>query len=285
MGVAWVVCDSLWNGSSVLLGRRLVLAESWALRTLKVAPIYMVSAPPLLAVQICNLRNEHWVLRLLLVSPTRTFLCLVFDPQCNKPYIAGANTEELTIGNLIAQQEGIDAKPQKRCNKSLGESGSVEFATAPLYPTFLDQEDTVSWHPACLLMLHCPFSKRVVNGSIQLPQARWWLLREIAQTALHYRDSPHALHIQTTPCWALAQMYATPSCSPSRSSCFFCDDTTHITCPECGVYQCALHASVCVPRGYVCHCAIGECNLLPHWHAWRWHLPWATGLWLTSRLL
>ena len=80
MGVAWVLRDSLWNGSSVQLGRRLVLAESWALRTLKAASIDMVYAPPLLAAQIYNLRNEHWVLRLLLVSPTRTFLCLVFDP-------------------------------------------------------------------------------------------------------------------------------------------------------------------------------------------------------------
>ena len=28
---------------------------------------------------------------------------------------------------------------------------------------------------------------------------------------------------------------------------FFCDDTMHITCPKCGVYQCALHASVLCP--------------------------------------
>ena len=49
--------------------------------------------------------------------------------------------------------------------------------------------------------------------------------------------------VETTPSWALARMYATPYCSPNCSSCFFCDDTTHITCPECGVYQCAMHAS------------------------------------------
>ena len=114
MGVAWVVRDSLWNGSSVLLGRRLVLVESWVLRTLKATSIDMVYAPPLLAAQIHNLRNEHWVLRLLLVSPTHTFLCLVFDPLRNKPYIAGANTEELAIVNLIAEQEGIEPRPQKR---------------------------------------------------------------------------------------------------------------------------------------------------------------------------
>ena len=31
----------------------------------------------------------------------------VFDPLCNKPYIVGANTEEVAIVNLIAEQEGI----------------------------------------------------------------------------------------------------------------------------------------------------------------------------------
>ena len=103
MGGAWVVRDSLWNGSSVPLGHRLVLAKSWALRTLKAASIDMVYAPPLLAAQIYNSRNKHWVLRLLLVSPTHTFLCLVFDPLCNKTYIAGANTEEMAIVNLIAE--------------------------------------------------------------------------------------------------------------------------------------------------------------------------------------
>ena len=143
MGVAWVVCDSLWNGSSVPLGRRLVLAESWALRTLKAASIDIVSAPPLLAAQIYNSHNEHWVLRLLLVSPKRTFLCLVFDPLCNKPYMAGANTEELAIVNLIAEREGFEPRPQKRCDRFLGEFGSVAFAIAPLY-SFLHQE------PSCL---------------------------------------------------------------------------------------------------------------------------------------
>ena len=160
MGVAWVVRDSLWNGSSVPLGRRLVLAESWALRTLKAASIDMVYAPPLLASQIYTSRNEHWVLRLLLVSPTRMFLCLVLDPLCNKPYIARANTEELAMVNLIAEREGIEPRPQKRWDRLLGEFGSVVFAIAPLYSTFLHQEDGVSCHPACLLILHCLLSRR-----------------------------------------------------------------------------------------------------------------------------
>ena len=152
---------------------REVLAGSWALRTLKAASIDMIYAPPLLVAQIYNKRNSHWVLRLLLVSPTRTFLCLVFDPLCNKPYIADANTEELAIVNLIAEQEGIEARAQKRWDKFLGEFGSVAFAIAPLYSTFLHQDDFVSCHPACLLMLHCLLSRCVVNGSIQLPQDRF----------------------------------------------------------------------------------------------------------------
>ena len=208
MGVAWVVRDSLWNVSSAPWGRRKVLAESWALRTLEAASIDMVYVPPLLAAQVYNVRNEHWVLRLLLVSPSRTFLCLVFDPLCNKSYIVGANTKEFAIVNLIAEQEGIEPRPQKRWDRFLGEFGSVAFAIVPLYSTFLHQEGGVSYHPACLLMLHCLLSRRVVNGSIQLPQDRLWLLREIAQEALHYRDSVHASPIQTTPSWALARMYA-----------------------------------------------------------------------------
>ena len=119
MGVAWVVRDSLWNASSAPWGRRKVLAGSWAHRTLEAASIDMVYAPPLLAAQIYNVRHTHWVLRLLFVSPTRTFLCLVFDPPCNKPYIVGANTQELAIVNLIAKQEGIEPRPQKRWDRFL----------------------------------------------------------------------------------------------------------------------------------------------------------------------
>ena len=166
--------------------------------------------PSLLAAQICSVPNTHWLLRLLMVSPTRTFLCLVFHPLCNKPYILGAKTEELAIVNLIAQQEGIEPRPQKRWDRFLGEFGSVAFAIVPLYSTFLHQEAGVSCHPACLLMLHCLFSRRVVNSSIQLPQDRLWLLREIAQATVHYHDSVHASPIQTTPSWALAWMYARP---------------------------------------------------------------------------
>ena len=92
MGVAWVVRDSLWNASSALWGRRKVLAESWALRTLEAASIDMVYASPLLAAHIYNVCNTQccaccWF-------PQHALSCLVFDPLCNKPYIVGANTEE-----------------------------------------------------------------------------------------------------------------------------------------------------------------------------------------------
>ena len=133
IGVARVVRDSLWNASSPPWGRRKVLAKSWALRILEATSIDMVYAPPLLAAQIYNVRNTHWVLHLLLVSPTCFFLCLVFDTLCNKSYIVGANTEKLAIVNLIADKEGIEPRPQKRWDKFLGEFGRVAFAIAPLY--------------------------------------------------------------------------------------------------------------------------------------------------------
>ena len=178
-----------------------------------------------------NVAPEHWV---------------VLAGTGGGGLIVGANTEEFAIVNLIAEQEGIEPRQQKRWGTFLGEFGSATFAIAPLYSTFLHQEHGVSCHPACLLMLHCLLSRRVANGSMQHPQDRLWLLHEIARVALHCR-SAHASPVQTTPSWALARMYATPYYPPTRSSCFFCDDTVHITCSECGVYQCALHASVLCP--------------------------------------
>ena len=241
--MAWVVRDSLWTASSAPWGRRKVLAELWALRTLEAASIDMVYAPPLLAAQIHNVRNEHWVLRLLLVSPTRSFLCLVFDPLCNKPYIVGANIEELAIGKLIAEQEGIEPRLQKRWGMFLGGFGSVAFAIAPLYSTFLHQEDGVSCHPTCLVMLHCLLSRRVVNwhgcmlGPIVHPAVR----RAFFATT---QSTSRALNVEfiSVPCML----------------------------------------PFCVPWRYVWYCAIGECNLVPHWHALYWHSRWVTGLWLTG---
>ena len=71
--------------------RRQELAKSWAHRTLEAASIDMAFAPPLIVVQVYNKRNTHRVVRLLLVARTHEYLCLMFDPVCNKPYIVGAN--------------------------------------------------------------------------------------------------------------------------------------------------------------------------------------------------
>ena len=145
--------------------------------------------------------------------------------------------------NLIAEQEGIWPRQRKKYGTFLGDFGSLGFAIAPLYSTFLHQDVYVSCHLACLLMLHCSLSRRAVDGNVQLPQHRPWLLREMAQAALHYCGSAHASPIQTTPSWALPRLYDEPYCAPSRQSCHFCDGTPDIACPECLVLLCPLHAS------------------------------------------
>ena len=94
----------------------------------------MVYAPPLLAPQVYNVCDTHWLLCLLLVFLAHTFLCLVFDPLCNEPYIVGANTEEMAIVNLITEQEGIEPRAQKKWDGFLGPIGSVGFAIAPSTP-------------------------------------------------------------------------------------------------------------------------------------------------------
>ena len=173
---------------------------------------------PLLAAQVSNVHNPHWVLRSLLVSRTRTLLCLVFNPLSNRLYILGANIEELPIVNLLAEHE---ARLQKKWDRFLGNFGSVAFDIAPLHTSFLRQKDGVSFHPARLLMLHCLLSRHVVSGNVQLPQDRWCLLCEIAHVVLHYRNFVLATPMQTTPSWAFARMYARTSCPVNRSSCFF----------------------------------------------------------------
>ena len=51
----------------------------------------------------------------------------------------------------------------------LGAFGRLSFAIAPLQSTFIQKEDCVSCHPACLMLLNCALSTRVVNGKMQLP--------------------------------------------------------------------------------------------------------------------
>ena len=91
MGVAWVVRDSLWNASCASAHRRKQLVKSWGERTLQASSIDMSFTPPLIVAQVYNLSNWHWVLRLLLIAPTREYLCLKFDLVCDRPHIVGAN--------------------------------------------------------------------------------------------------------------------------------------------------------------------------------------------------
>ena len=86
------------------------------------------------------------------LSSSHCMLCVMFCcaccwfPQCTLSYapcsisrltdlyIAGANIEELAIVNLIAEQEGIEPRPQKKWDRFLGEFGNVAFAIAPSTP-------------------------------------------------------------------------------------------------------------------------------------------------------
>ena len=70
---------------------------------MQASSIDMSFAPPLIVAQVYNMSNWHWVLRLLLITPTREYLCLKFDPTCHRPLIVGVNQEELAVVDLIAE--------------------------------------------------------------------------------------------------------------------------------------------------------------------------------------
>ena len=137
MGVAWVVRDSLWNALCASAQRRQQLVKSWAERTLQAASIDMSFTPPLIVAPVYNLSNSHWVLRLLLIAPTREYLCLKFDPMCERPHIVGANQEELTVVDLIAEREGVEPQQRKKWSKILDAFGALAFVIAPLHSTFI----------------------------------------------------------------------------------------------------------------------------------------------------
>ena len=189
MGVAWVVRDSLRNASCASAHRRKQLVKSWAERTLQASSIDMSFAPPQIVAQVYNLSNWHWVLRLLLIAPYREYLCLKFDPVCDRPHIVGANQEELAVVDLIAEREGVEPQQRKKWSKILDAFGALAFAFAPLHFTFIHQINGVSCHPACLLTLHCALSRHVVKGILQVPQDRLWLLREMAEATLYFNRS------------------------------------------------------------------------------------------------
>ena len=211
MGVAWVVRDSLWNISCASAQRRKQLVGMRAEHTLQVSSIDMSFAPPLIVAQVYNLSNWHWVLHLLLIALTREYLCLKFDPMCNRPHIVGANQEELAVVDLIAEQEGVELQQRKRWSRILDAFRALAFAIAPLHSTFIRQIDGVSCHPACLLKLHCALSRLVVKGILQVPQDRLWLLREMAEATVYFSrlkwaSTPRTLAVH----WEVAPMYPEP---------------------------------------------------------------------------
>ena len=97
----------------------------------------MSFAPPLIVAHVYNLSNFHWVLRLLLIAPTREYLCVKFDPMCDRPHIVGANQEELAVVDWIAEREGVEPQQRKRWSKILDAFGALAFAIAPLHSTFI----------------------------------------------------------------------------------------------------------------------------------------------------
>ena len=245
MGVAWVVRNSLWNASCASAQCRKQLVKSWAERTLQASSIDMSFAPPLIVAQVYNLSNSHWVLRLLLIAPTREYLCLKFDPMCDRPHIVGANQEELAVVDLIAEREGVEPQQRKKWSKMLDAFCALAFAIAPLHSTFIQQIDVVSCHPACLLTLHCALSRRVVKGILQVPQDRLWLLREMVEATLSFSRSKSASSPRTPAVhWEVARMYPKPKSVDPFDTCFSCDGTPHMACHECKVLHCALHASI-----------------------------------------
>ena len=244
LGVAWVVRDSLWNVSCASPQRRKQLVGSWVERTLQVSSIVMSFAPTPIVVQVYNLSNWHWVLRLLLIAPTREYLCLKFDPVCDQPHIVGANQEELAAVDLIAEREGVEPHQRNKWSKILDAFGALAFAIAPVHSTFIQQIDGVSCHPACLLTLHCALSRRVVTGILRVPQDQLWLLREMAEATLYFSRSKSASTRTPAVHWEVARMYPQPKSVDPVDTCFSCDGTPHMACHECKVLHCALHASI-----------------------------------------
>ena len=94
----------------------------------------MSFAPPLIVAQVYNLSNWHWVLRLLLIAPTREYLCLKFDLVCDRPHIVGANQEELAVVDLIAEQEGVEPRQRKKWSKLLDASVPLHLQLHPCIP-------------------------------------------------------------------------------------------------------------------------------------------------------
>ena len=171
----------------------------------------MSFAPPVIVTGVYNLGNSHWVLHLLLIAPTREYLCLKFDPLSDRPHIVGAHEEELAVVELIAEREGIQPQQRKKWAKISDAFGALACAIAPVHSTFIGQIDCVSCHPACLLTLHCALSRRVVKGILQVPHDRLWLLREMVEGTLYMSRCKSASTLRNPGLhWEVDWMYTEP---------------------------------------------------------------------------
>ena len=213
----------------------------------------MSFAPPLIVVQVYNLGNWHWVLRLLFIAPTREYLSLKFDPLYDRPRIVGPHQVELAVVDLIVEREGIGPQHRKKWAKIPDAFSALAFAFAPLHSTFIGRIDGVSSHLACLLTLHCALSRRVVKGTLQVPHDRLWLLRGMAEATVYFSRSKSASTLRTLGLhWGVARMYTEPKSVDPIDTCFSCDGTPHTACHECKVLHCTLLPSVlCQSEIYV----------------------------------
>ena len=214
----------------------------------------MSFAPPLIVAQVYNLGNSHWVHCLLLIAPTREYLCLKFDPLSDRAHIVGAN-QELAVVDLIAERQGIRPRKRKKWAKILDAFGALAFAIAPQHSTFIGQIDGVGCHLACLLTSHCALSRRVLKGIFQVPHDRLWLLHEMAEATLYFSRSKSASTPRTPGLhWEVARMYTEPKSVDPVDTCFSCDSTPHIAYHELKVLDCTLHACV------LCQSIIPQCE-------------------------
>ena len=92
----------------------------------------------------------------------------------------------------MAEREGVEPQQRKKWSKILDAFGALAFAIAPLHSSFIEQIDAVSCHPAYLFTLHCALSRRVVKGTLQVPQDRLWLLRDMVEATLYFSRSKSA---------------------------------------------------------------------------------------------
>ena len=122
--------------------------------------------------------------------------------------------------SLRSGHHGDDCRARRHSPKAAEEAGGAvvcfwryRFCHCPLYSTFIRQDEYVCRPLACLLMLLFFVSRRVVNGTMRLPQDRLWLLREVAQAPLHYHGFAYAFPLHTTPSWAVARLCVLPDCA------------------------------------------------------------------------